>query len=129
LPDGRVVEPSAWGGKRHHGTHDQDSSPDIVVEHGLPARGPNIDLREHILQYKDRAFRGSTSDPGAAAEWAGNEGWIYVIDGTPTWDVNKELDGFLEVLPGYREKVPTRGELEHAMLASVPRERIRGYFK
>lgn len=128
LPNGKAVEPSAWGGRYFHGTN--EVSPTQAFEHGLAGRGPNTDLYEHVTQKGDSAFRGTTDHifnaerTSGAGAWAGEGGWVYEIDGTPTWDVNAALDHRVQMPDGSFKSNPMGGEQEHAALANIPPERI-----
>lgn len=128
LPDGTKIPPSAQGGKLYYGS--DAISPDQAFEKGLPGRGPNTNLLDHVEQKPDSAYRGTTRhilSPGqdsGAALWAGDGGWVYEIDGTPSWDVNKELQGRVRRPDGTFGDNPMRGEQEHATLANIPPGRI-----
>jgi hypothetical protein len=86
------------------------------------------------MQNGDSAFRGTTrniSDPesGGAAAWAGDGGWVYRLDGTPSWDVNAQLEGRVPKPDGTHGGNPLPGEHEQAVLANIPPERIVGAMK
>lgn len=51
---------------------------------------------------------------------------VYKIDGTPSWDLNAELQGRVPKLDGTFGGNPMPGEHENAVLANIPRERIVG---
>ncbi len=114
-------------------------SPEVVFEHGLAARGTNTELVSHANQRGDSAYRGTTLEillpgrnldgaAGAAGNWAGAGGWVYEIDGTPSWDVNSALEGRVRQPDGSFGGNPVRGERERAILANVPSERIVGAY-
>lgn len=132
LPDGSPTPPSTQGGALFHGT---DTPPEVVFQHGLPTRGNNTKLLDHAQQAPDSAFRGTTrqilSPDGeqGAGQWAGENGYVYKIDGTPSWDVNAKLDGKVRLPDGSYTGNPMRGEAEQAILANVPTERIVGAYK
>ncbi|MEO8704203.1 MAG: hypothetical protein ABI867_29390 [Kofleriaceae bacterium] len=135
LPDGQRVEPNAWGGTLYHGT---TISPEAVFESGLAGRGSETSLVQHLHQRNGSAFRGTTKqvfyEPGGttgggAGSWADAGGWVYEIDGTPSFDVNANLYGRVKQPDGSYAITNVMGaEHEHAILANVPRERIRGAY-
>ena len=129
LPNGKLVSPNVYGGELHYGT--DSITPEVAFEKGLPGRGDNTDLLQHVHQASDSAFRGTTrhifdSDGGGAGQWAGENGWVYKIDGTPSWDLNAQLDGRVPRPDGSFAGNPMYGEHEQAVLANIPRERIVG---
>jgi hypothetical protein len=130
LPNATSVEPSVYGGTRYYGTN--EITPATAFEKGLPARGPNTELLPHARQGQDSAFRGTTTKVfdeaggGGAGEWAQDGGWVYKIDGTPSWDMNAQLEGRVPLPDGTFGGNPMPGENEGAILAGVPRERIVG---
>jgi hypothetical protein len=127
LPSGRLVPPSHYGG----GWHGTAAPPEQVFEHGMPGRGGNVDLESHVMQGPDTAFRGTTTTPltpdgaAGAAHWAGAGGWVYEIDGMPTWDVNQLLEGQRATPGGFAGNLMS-GELENVVPAEVPPARIKG---
>jgi hypothetical protein len=133
LPSGERIEPTAWGGELYHGC---ETPPTTVFEKGLAGRGNDTRLVNHIQQRDGSAFRGATKqvffDPDGktgAGSWAGADGWVYKIDGTPSFDVNASLYGRVKQPDGtYSVATAMRAEHEHAILASVPRERIVGAY-
>jgi hypothetical protein len=132
LPNGKEIPPTVYGGELFHGT--SEIPPEVAFEKGLPGRGGNTKLLDHILQPGDSAFRGTTtyiSPEGrtGAAAWATEEGWVYKIDGTPSWDLNAELQGRVPKPDGTFGNNPMPGEHEQAVLANIPRERIIGAMK
>jgi hypothetical protein len=133
LMGGRAVAPTARGGNLYHGASGSDMSPTVVFEHGMPARGPNVDIESHVGGARDTAFRGTTTMPmtpdgeAGAAHWAGEGGWVYQIDGTPSWDANQLMQGRVRTPGGFGGN-PMRGELESLVPAGIPRERIRGAY-
>jgi hypothetical protein len=133
LPDGRRIAPSTFGGDLYYGT--DEVPPAVAFEKGFPARGPNVKLLDHVHQAGDRAFRGTTrtiftpDGERGAGQWAGADGWVYKIDGTPSWDVNASLEARVPRADGLFGNNPMRGELEQAVLGNIPRERIVGAIK
>lgn len=130
LPNGRLVPPSHRGGG-YHGT--SEIAPADAFRDGLPARGTDVGLENQVVQGANRAFRGTTATPmtptgeAGAAHWAGEGGWVYQIDGVPTWDVNALLEG-QRVTPGGFAGNLMAGELEGAIPARVPASRIQGAY-
>lgn len=133
LPGGEAVAPTARGGSLYYGASGSDSAPETVLRAGLPARGPNTSVEEHVRGAGDTAFRGTTTLPltpdgsQGAARWADVGGWVYQIDGMPSWDANRLLQGRVRGPGGFGGN-PVSGELEHLIPAHVPTERIRGYY-
>ena len=90
-----VIPPdSCQGGYYGHDGLD----PHEVMMNGLPTRGSNWDLLDHVEQAGGSAFRGTTKqvtypDGGGAAAWADEGGHVFEITNAPTWDVNKHLQG------------------------------------
>ncbi len=127
LPNGKQIPPSAWGGTKYHGSR---LPPEQVFESGLPARGEDTRLLEHVEQRGDSALLGTTeyalSPDGSrgAGRWAEDGGWVYQIDGMPSWDMNASLEGRVPRPDGTYGGNPMPGEHEHAMLGGVSRERI-----
>ncbi|MEM7586706.1 MAG: hypothetical protein AAF560_25175 [Acidobacteriota bacterium] len=132
LPGGKKVGPDVAGHQGFFGTGDPKLTPDRVFADGLPARGPNLSIEDHVNQAKDSAFRGTTSeiltpDGQGAGAWADVGGWVYEIDGVPMWDANLALEGRRKIavgLGGYGGNL-MHGELEKTILAHVPAERIK----
>lgn len=85
---GRPVE-STGSSTVYHGT---DISPEqVLAEGGLGMRETgrnNTDLIEHMLQAPDSAFRGSSATAEIPAEFAGEGGYVYRIEGVPGYDIN-----------------------------------------
>jgi hypothetical protein len=126
------------GGTAFYGASGDEMRPELVFEHGLPARGPNTDVQAHVNENKvdgvrDTAFRGTTpaiiaqGDDQGAAYWAGAGGWVYKLDGVPSWNANKLLEGRVEGIGGFGGNV-VRGEQEDLILAHVPPSRIVGAY-
>ena len=132
LPDGRPVVPTARGGNLYHGT--SELAPDVVFEHGLPSRGTDLRLLEHVESRGNSAFRGTTDmimtpdGNGGAGVWAGEGGWVYQLDGTPSWDVNLLLEGRVRLPDGSFRGNLMSGEIERVIPARVAPERILGAF-
>lgn len=129
LPNGKEIPPSAYGGELFHGT--DKIPPDIAFAKGFPGRGGNTKLLDHVMQGGDSAFRGTAryignSESGGPIAWAEDGGWVYKIDGTPSWDLNAELQGRVSRPDGTFTGNPMPGEHEQAVLANIPRERIVG---
>jgi hypothetical protein len=128
LPNGEWVSPTGYG-PVYTGT---DVPPEVALTKGLPERGSNWDLQNHVEGGKDSALRGGTliaSDPvtgQGAASWAGEGNWVYHIDGLPSWDTNSLLEGRVRTPGGYRGNVMC-GEGEHSIPARVPPQFIKEY--
>lgn len=123
LPDGKEI-PCTLTSKGFHGTCLFD--PEQVFKDGIPAKGTDRRLLEHVLGNASSAFRGMTvqaviSPYGqGAAHWAIG-GWIYELESVPCWDVEKELQGRVPRFGGYGD-CPTRAELERAFPARLSRQ-------
>jgi len=108
---------------------------DAIFKNGLPARGPNIHLDQHVNKTGERsAMRGSTQaigngqGTGSAAYWADEGGFVLVIDGVHVWDVNISLKGRIKKPDGTYGDNITKPEQELSFLAQVPPERIQGAY-
>lgn len=130
LPDGTAVPPGSYMGG-FHGTC--RITPEEAMRTGLPARGNDWRLRDHVeASGPTSAFRGVTdvvSEPvsgNGAAYWAGCGGWVYEIRGVPSWEVNATLEGRIPTPTGFRGNLMT-AEQEIAIPAAVPPERIKAY--
>ncbi len=127
-PDGTPVAPDDFLGG-YHGT--TEVPPEIALARGLPERGTDLRLKEHSEGERGSAFRGTTSvvsDPvneNGAAWWAGSGGWVYEIRGVPSWDVNLQLGGRVQLADGTFRGNLMSGENERAIPARVPPEHIR----
>jgi hypothetical protein len=125
LPNGKTIPPDSYGG----GYHGTDIPPDIAMKHGLPARGNDWRLLEHVYNNPNTAFRGVTTQPtdpiggqGAAA-WAGEGGYVYEIRRIPTWGVNRALEGRVKTPEGFGGNI-MHGENEYVIPARVPASSI-----
>lgn len=123
-------------GTEIHCTHVADGfhgttlySPDEVLKSGIPPKGSDRKLLEHVRGNSASAFRGTTVFPNTsysgqgAAYWAGDGGWIYEIEEVPSWNVEKELEGKVPIPGGYGN-CPIPAELESAIPASVAPDRV-----
>jgi RHS repeat-associated protein len=114
----------------YYGTN--ELKPEEVLAKGLPARGTNRDLLNHIQQGENSAFRGSTkvpSDPvnqGGAAEWAQEGGWVYKIT-TRALDANRALQGRVRGPGGQYGGNPAQGENEMVIEARQLPEHVEAY--
>ncbi|MFZ0548631.1 MAG: hypothetical protein WAM60_24490, partial [Candidatus Promineifilaceae bacterium] len=120
--NGKPFEPTSYG-RVFHGT---ELPPEIVVREGLPEKGSNWDLLNHVKQGPDSALRGATTEvftpdrSAGAGKWGE---WVYEIRGMPSWDTNALLEGRVKT-PGEFKGNPMYGELEQAIPARVPAENI-----
>lgn len=126
LPDASEIPPTHLLGG-YHGTCRH--APDQVFREGIPRKGSDRRLLEHVVGNEQSAFRGTTllpltSDGGqGAAHWAGAEGWVYQISPIPTWDTEQELEGKVPCPTGFTGS-PHAGELESAIPAKVSNQRV-----
>lgn len=123
LPDGTEIQRSHLG-QPYHGT---SLTPDVVFSQGLAAKGDDRRLLEHVRGNKVSAFRGTTSAPTVsrhmrqgAAEWAGEDGWVYQFDDIACWDVDKEFFGRVPLPGGLFGDSPHIGECECAVPGTIP---------
>ena len=133
--NGIIIRPDSCQGG-YYG-HDSSLSPELVLEHGLAARGDDWDLIRHAAQGGRSAFRGTTKqvtypDGGGAAGWADEGGFVYELTCVPSWDVNRHVQGrrmVAELAVGTRRYGGNLagGEHEHAVPARVPQEHIKRY--
>jgi len=123
--NGEPVPPSNYGG----GYHGNDFTPaEVRSAGGFKAAGDNWDLVRHhedlgrFESAGDSAFRGATRLPTEAAKWGD---WVYQVEGVPTWDVNKIMQGKIRVagVGDYRGAL-MHGEVEHAIPGEVPLKNI-----
>jgi hypothetical protein len=103
-----------------------------ILKNGLPGRGTNIDITNHVNGGKDTAFRGATNqyitqerDAGALL-WAGGNGVVIKLKDVPGYDVNQpratsNKGGGIGALVQERT---LGGELEVAIPARVKPEQI-----
>lgn len=131
LPSGKLFPPTSYLG----GFHGVDSSTDIdkVFQHGLPARGSNFRIFEHVfgLSGANSAFRGTTASPlisnlgglqAGAAHWAGDGGWVLEIRDVPTWGVDEASQADVPVFGIVYTGI--QGECEYAIPAEVHNYRV-----
>lgn len=77
------------------------------------------------MQDPGSAFRGTTEQifnngHQRAGAWADVGGWVYEIEGQPSWNVNQLLEGRVPKPGGGFESNMMRAENEQAILATVP---------
>ncbi len=131
LPDGTAVKPTNFRGGYHGSSKVKIED---VLDQGFLRRGSNWDLKDHVEQRGNSAFRGVTemsSDPvgeSGAVYWAGVGGWVFEIRHIPTWDVNTLLEGRVRTAFGYRGNL-MRGENELAIPAHIPLPFIKKWGK
>lgn len=122
-------EVSAQGfGFRYYGTDRID--PERAFELGIPVKGPDRRLKQHLDGNNSSAFRGTTESPiinmamgqGAAA-WAGEGGWVYYIGRVLGWDPSQLLEGRVANIGGYLDS-PTMSELEISIPSLIPPAQI-----
>lgn len=127
LPNNKEVAAQAYG-DRYYGT--DKITPDIAFEDGIPLKGEDRRLLEHVNGNLNSAFRGTTAlssinsgyGQGAAA-WAELGGWVYHIDRARGWDTEKLLQGEIERLGGFVGS-PHAGELEVAVPSRIEAAQI-----
>jgi hypothetical protein len=125
LPNGTKLAPDSYSG----GYYGTNLPPDVVMKTGLPKGGDDWRLLEHSESRSDSAFIGTTQSPSDAAHqrgaayWPGEGGYVYQIQGVPTWDLNKALQGRVETFGGFRGTL-MHGEGEYVIPAGVPPEKI-----
>jgi RHS repeat-associated protein len=113
----------------YHGT--SEVTPEIALSEGLPARGTDLSLLNHVEAKGNSAFRGATKvvatpdGEGGAAVWAGKGGWVYKLS-SAFWDVNNILEGRVETPTGFRGN-RMFGEQELTIPAKILPEQIESY--
>lgn len=97
LPDKREVS-AERSGERYYGTH--SVPPSVAFEHGIPLKGADRRLLEHVEGNDDSAFRGTTLWPlvnplmgQGAILWAKEGGWVYHVGPMMGWDPARLLEG------------------------------------
>lgn len=137
LPDGRDVEPEPYG-MLNYGT-DQIGI-DQAFESGIPLKGHDRRLLEHVRGNKQSAFRGTTALPNINPErgqgavcWAGVGGWVYQIGPMRGWNPEKLMPAQRD-LGEVETSVPSRiephqiykaGQVEQSARNLVVRKWIR----
>jgi len=123
LPNGDQVPPSDFGG----GWHGTDKIEPFTVESvGMPSRGSCLSLLDHAEHPSEAsAFRGTGCMAQEAAAWAGEGGWVYLIQHVPTWRLVSLLDGRIMKPDGTYRGLLMRGEQEGAILARVEPESVK----
>lgn len=122
----------------YHGT-DFETPESVEIYQGLPERGDNIDLLNHVepppLGCKEEgnnsAFRGTVLFPNfpacfelGASFWAGEGGWVYLIKNWIGYDTNQIFEGNVpDGRGGYRGALRP-GECEIVTTARVPLQNI-----
>ena len=107
--------------------------PETVLREGLPHRGDDWDLLNHVLQRGGSAFRGTTKqivypeDGVGAASFAGEDGIVYEVTCLPSWDVNKHLQGRVDDALGRKGGNTVLGEHEYAVASRIPTSHIKRY--
>ncbi|MFG6456796.1 filamentous hemagglutinin N-terminal domain-containing protein [Roseateles sp. BYS96W] len=138
--NGELVTPQSYG-EVFHGTNREvlelgklslDEAAAYVKRNGLPARGGNIELTDHISGLPDTAFRGTTNALGSptkdagALYWAGDDGLVVEIVGVKGYDLNAIRDTSSKGigLSGIAQGKATGGELEISIPAQIPPQNI-----
>lgn len=114
----------------YHGTNAiDDEDVELVKKNGLPARGTNRDLLQHIEPngvYAPSAFRGSSALLGKATQWAtGSNPVVFYITGFRGYDVMEHLGQEIETPGGFRD--PVMKECEIVIPAEVPLKYLLRY--
>lgn len=105
LPNKEEVPPQP-AGRRFYGTS-QVPLP-VAFEYGVPLKGPDRRLLEHVRGNEKSAFRGTTALPvinhqmwQGALFWAGEGGWVYEIGPVMGWDPGQLLEGRVSMLGAF----------------------------
>lgn len=126
LPNGREIKRTCVTDS-YHGTSLYE--PDVVFRSGIPKKGNDRRLLEHVLGNPTSAFRGTTVSPvvspcgQGATFWAGVDGWVYLLEALPSWNVEKELQGQVP-RPGGFGDCPMQAEVEHAVPSRIEAGRV-----
>ncbi|MEE4148905.1 hypothetical protein [Pseudomonas viridiflava] len=122
LPNGDEA-PAERMGQRYYGTRNID--PERAFEHGIPIKGSDRRLLEHLKDGYNSAFRGTTVlsnvNPAmgqGAALWADEGGWVYNIGPMMGWDPSALLEEQIKHLQMYRDS-PTAIECEITVPARI----------
>lgn len=90
-------------GRRFYGT--SMVSLEVAFAHGIPLKGHDRRLLEHIRGNEESAFRGTTALPvinhamwQGALYWADEGGWVYEIVPAMGWDPGQLLEGQVSML-------------------------------
>lgn len=129
--NGEPVKPTSTNSHGYHGHH---AKPEEVFAHGLPAKGPSVDLENHVMAGEGRAFRGlapyvcSPDGESGPCYFADEGGFVYEVDCVAGWDVNGLLAGRIHKgVAGYGGN-PFTSEVETAILGHVPPSHIKGAY-
>jgi hypothetical protein len=131
---GKTIEPAASNETLYHGN--KMSWDEIVEAKGLPEKGTNTDLLNHLDGGENSAFRGTTrsadsplGDGNGPVGWAGEGGTVVKIDGTriPNYDTNAITSGQIQRYDGRFVDHRFIGEAEFPIHARVPIESISHY--
>lgn len=136
--NGIAVEPKRIGDV-YHGTDITFEQALEVLENGLPARGPNRELVDHVNHMENKgfsasAFRGSTvALVTTETQGAGKFGPVaFKLSDMHGWDVLEALEGRVQRYD--QDGAPihgpakTAGEAELVIEARVPPEKILGFY-
>jgi hypothetical protein len=128
---GRRVTPTD---RNYTGWHGNTVTPtQLRAVGGFKAKGTNGDLYEHMLargkpsQYMGTTRIAQTHKGGlGAAAWADEGGWVYHVEADEAWDIERVYSENQHLVQGSTGN-PVAGEMEVAVRANIPWERIRGW--
>lgn len=115
LPNNKEASAERMG-ERYYGTN--KIKPDEAFNNGIPLKGMDRRLLEHLEGNEQSAFRGTTVFSNVnphmgqgAAMWADEGGWVYQIGPVKGWDPGRLLEGLVEQNGRFQDS-PTMMELE-----------------
>jgi len=95
-------------------------SPDVVFNEGFKPKGTHNDLTLHTTSNTTAGnFVSSTSDISIAEQFAGKNGYVYVIETDNGIDINKTLGA----------NAPFPEQLEHSIKGGVKPDEVKGAYK
>lgn len=131
--NGIPFEPTMMNGHGFHGMRvPEGSTVEDLFNAGLPLKGTNLDLINHVKGGEDTAFRGTApflvspqKEFGGPLYWAEEGGIVVEIEGAPMFDTNQLLEGRIASATGRFGGNPYTAEAENAVLADVKPENIK----
>ena len=132
--NGNVIEPSLTNQPLFHGVN--MTWDEIANTGGLPMKGTDIDLLNHLNGGPNSAFRGTNlwadsplANGNGPVSWAGEGGTVVKIDGSriPSYDANSLTSGSVRNFDGSFSDHMWTGEAEFPIHAQVPLDSITHY--
>jgi hypothetical protein len=134
LPNGGKVPPNSKPSTLFHGTNLFPAA--AVRLNGLPIKGSDWRIVEHLQGNSNSAFRGCTPSAimqvpyAGAAFWAGDGGWVYELSNLDSWYIPELLDHFTPI-GGYSPSAwsPYPAECESAVSSEIKASRVVRVFE